>query len=162
MHDKTIDLANQLVQWVNNKHREFTPCNITFTSSEVFNNFLVKFLGSAVLSEGALLTVLSCLDIVITEIPKTIPFRNAEILYVENKLAPTICVFTGLYFALSREPNYSQRMNTLLSNLIALRPAMLLEEPDEIFYVADKISSGSSSSIARRKAIRLLKSVFIL
>ncbi len=153
LHDKTIDTANELVQWVNNKHREFTPCNIIFTSSEVFNNFLVKFLGSAVLSEGALLTVLSCLDIVITEIPETIPFRNAEILYVENKLAPTICVFTGLYVALSREPNYRQRMNTLLSNLIALRPAMLLEEPDEIFYVADKFDDELARKLFNHRQI---------
>lgn len=134
LDDELVDTAHELVQWVNEKHNVIEPCSIILPSAEVFEKFLVQFIVSPDLSEDALQIVMECFDVIITEIPKNIPLRNAEVLCSLNKLAPTQEAFTGLYNALKQDVN-NKRMNTLLSNLVSLRPALLLEDPEEIFYI---------------------------
>lgn len=135
LDDGLIDTAHELVQWVNEKHNVIEPCSIILSSAEVFEKFLVQFIASPDLSEDALQIVMECFDVIITEIPKNIPLRNAEILCSLKKLAPTGHVFTGLYSALKQDVNNNKRMNTLLSSLVSLRPVLILEEPEEIFYI---------------------------
>lgn len=135
LDDELIETAHELVQWVNEKHNVIEPCSIILSSAEVFEKFLVQFIVSPDLSEDALQIVMECFDVIITEIPKNIPLRNAEVLCSLKKLAPTGKVFTGLYNALIQDVNNNKRMNILLSSLVSLRPALLLEEPEEIFYI---------------------------
>lgn len=141
LHDNMIDIPYDLVPWANDKHRMLKPANIVISSEHVFDTFLTKFIASPELSEDALWTVMSCFKVLIMEIPKKIPLRNAEVLCSLNKLAPTIQVFTALYTALSGEENNVNRMNTLLCNHIARRPELLSEEPEEIFYIDDSFDS---------------------
>lgn len=137
LHDNMIDTTYELVRWANAKHHMLKPANIVICSEHVFDIFLAKFIASPELSEDALRTVMSCFNVLIMEIPKNIPVRNAEVLCSMNKLAPTIQVFTALYNALSVEDNNLNRMNTLLCNHIARRPELLSAEPEEIFYIDD-------------------------
>lgn len=50
-----------------------------------------------------------------------------------EKLAPTVNVFTVLFNALSENVDDINRMNTLLGNLIAQRPEIITQEPEDIF-----------------------------
>ncbi|CAM8681439.1 MULTISPECIES: hypothetical protein [Leclercia] len=137
LHDNMIDIPYDLVRWANAKHHMLKPANIVISSGHVFDTFLKKFIASPDLSEDTLRRVMNCFSVLIMEIPKNIPIRNAEVLCSLNKLAPTIQVFTALYNALSGEDNNLNRMNTLLCNHLARRPELLSAEPEEIFYIDD-------------------------
>ncbi len=67
--------------------------------------------------------------------PENSPLRNAELLCSEKKLAPTVNVFTVLFNALCGNVDDINRMNTLLGNLIAQRPEIITQEPEDIFYI---------------------------
>ncbi|GKW27539.1 hypothetical protein AB6D34_14025 [Pectobacterium brasiliense] len=141
LHDNYLDTGNEVVQWANDNHNKMLPSEIIFSSSLGLGNFLVKFIGSPDLREDTLSILMGRFDIYFTRIPKTIPLRNAELLCSGKKLAPILDVFTGLYNALHSNKNNIQRMNTLLCNLIAQRPALLLEIPDEVFYVGKQFDA---------------------
>lgn len=141
LHDNMININYDLVRWANAKHHMLEPANIVISSEHVFDTFLTKFIGSPELSEDTLWIVMSCFKVLIMEIPKNIPLRNAEVLCSLNKLAPTIQVFTALYYAFSGEENNVNRMNTLLCNHIARRPELLSEGPEEIFYIDGSFDS---------------------
>lgn len=155
LHDEAVDIGTELVTWVNDKYRELGSYNFIISSIKVLDNFIVKFIGSHLLHEEALLTVMKAFNISITQIPKTIPLRNAELLCAENKLAPTINVLTGLYNALNGEVNHAHRINVLLCNLIAQRPALLLEEPEEIFYVGNDFDIDLAREILNHHKISI-------
>lgn len=151
LDDELIDTAHDLVKWINEKHKAIEPCNIILTA-EVFETFLVQFIVSPDLSDDALQIVMRCFNVLITEIPKNIPLRNAEVLCTLNKLAPTRKVFTGLYNALKQDIN-NNRMNTLLSNLVSLRSALLLEEPEEILYTGQVFDAELAREIFNHQNI---------
>ncbi len=153
LEDELIDTAHELVQWVNGKHKAIESSNIILSSAEIFDKFLVQFIFSPDLSDDALHSVMGCFNVLITEIPKSIPLRNAEILCLLNKLAPTRKVFTGLYNALKHDVNNNKHMNTLLSNLVSLRPALLLEEPEEIFYIGQVFDAELAREIFNHQDI---------
>lgn len=153
LDDELIDTAHELVQWVNGKHKAIESSNIILSSAEIFDKFLVQFIFSPDLSDDALHSVMGCFNVLITEIPKNIPLRNAEILCSLNKLAPTRKVFTGLYNALKHDVNNNKHMNTLLSNLVSLRPALLLEDPEEIFYIGQVFDAELAREIFNHQDI---------
>lgn len=153
LHDNMIDITYDLVRWANDKYSKLTPANIVISSEHVFDTFLTKFIGSPDLSEDTLRIVMNCFNVLIMEIPKNTPLRNAEILCSLNKLAPTRKVFTGLYNALKQDVNNNKRMNTLLSNLVSLRPALLLEEPEEIFYIGQVFDAELAREIFHHQDI---------
>ncbi|QWT43222.1 hypothetical protein KNV89_19635 [Dickeya dadantii] len=153
LHVHSVDISNDVVLWANENHKTLINYNIVFSSTETFDNFLSKFISSPLLHEDTLLTVMKSCNFCITEVPKTIPLRNAEILFSEGKLAPIINVFTGLYNALSSNVDNKIRMNTLLSNLIAEQPELLLKEPEEIFYVGRKFDAELARNLFRHHKI---------
>lgn len=166
LHDDEIDVGDELVPWMNEKHRYLLnleddkkndphPFNIVISSTKALDKFLVKFISSPRLHEETLLTVMDLFHISIIEIPGAIPLRNAELLCSRNKLAPIINVFTGLYSALNTEENNTPRMNTLLCSLIAQRPALLLEEPDDIFYIDNDFDASLARELFNDQSIAI-------
>ncbi|QOV70877.1 hypothetical protein [Citrobacter sp. BDA59-3] len=135
LHDDEIDHRSEVVQWANDNDTNLKPSEMIFSSSHGINNFLVKFICSPHLHEKTLLLLIPCFKICFIDVPKTISLRTAEVLYSENKLAPILDVFTGLYTALCGDKQNTMKMNTLLSNLIADWPPLLSSDPDEIFYI---------------------------
>ncbi|HAO5554859.1 TPA: hypothetical protein IP612_004852, partial [Escherichia coli] len=105
------------------------------------------------ISEEALLKVLSNLNVVIIDVPENIPLRNAELLCSEKKLAPTVNVFTVLFNALCGNVDDINRMNTLLGNLIAQRPEIITQEPEDIFYIEGDFDEELASELFRHKLI---------
>ncbi|EMV5268746.1 hypothetical protein AACN63_004734 [Escherichia coli] len=153
LHDTSINTSGELVQWVNEKHFEFEPSDIVINDTEIFNNFISELICSPVISEEALLKVLSNLNVVIIDVPENIPLRNAELLCSEKKLAPTVNVFTVLFNALCGNVDDINRMNTLLGNLIAQRPEIITQEPEDIFYIEGDFDEELASELFRHKLI---------
>lgn len=134
LHDNAVNISGELVPWVNDKYAELKPSAIVINNTGVFDSFVSEFICSPELSGGALLKVLNNLNTVIIDVPEKIPLRNAELLCSEKKLAPTVNVFTGLFNALSGNVDDVNRMNTLLADLIARRPEIISQDPDDILY----------------------------
>lgn len=153
LHDYAVNISGELVQWVNDKYSALEPSDMVINDTGVFNCFVSKFICSPELSEEALLKVLNNIKVVITDIPEKIPLRNAELLCSEKKLAPTVNVFRGLFNAISRNGDDVNRMNALLGNLIAQRPEIISQDPDDIFYIEGDFDKELASELFRHELI---------
>ncbi|MEB6617821.1 hypothetical protein MXL95_22765 [Escherichia coli] len=153
LHDNAVNISGELVPWVNDKYAELKPSAIVINNTGVFDSFVSEFICSPELSGGALLKVLNNLNTVIIDVPEKIPLRNAELLCSEKKLAPTVNVFTGLFNALSGNVDDVNRMNTLLADLIARRPEIISQDPDDIFYIEGDFDKGLAGELFRHKLI---------
>ncbi|HGY3523536.1 hypothetical protein [Escherichia marmotae] len=153
LHDNSVNISGELVQWLNDKYSELEPSGIVINNTRVFNCFVLKFICSPELSEEALLKVLNNINVVITDIPEKIPLRNAELLCSEKKLAPAVNVFRGVFNAISRNGDDVNRMNALLGNLIAQRPEIISQDPDDIFYIEGDFDKELASELFRHKLI---------
>ncbi|EFN4258804.1 hypothetical protein FQG77_24610, partial [Escherichia coli] len=153
LHDDSVNISGELVQWVNDKCSELEPSGIVINDTRVFNCFVSEFICSPVLSEEALLKVLNNLNAIIIDVPEKIPLRNAELLCSEKKLAPTVNVFRGVFNAISGNGDDVNRMNALLGNLIAQRPEIISQDPDDIFYIEGDFDKELASELFRHELI---------